>query len=70
MSNWPNLFIAGAPRCGTSSLDAYFQAVPGIYMCRIERAEFLLARRDCGRPSNGESDPRRAAIPRLVRCGG
>ena len=41
MSNWPNLFIAGAPRCGTSSLDAYFQAIPGIYMCRIKEPNFF-----------------------------
>ena len=33
--------IAGAPRCGTSSLDAYFQAVPGIYMCRIKEPNFF-----------------------------
>lgn len=41
MSNWPNLFIAGAPRSGTSSLDSYFQAVPGIYMCRIKEPNFF-----------------------------
>jgi hypothetical protein len=41
MSNWPNLFIAGAPRCGTSSLDAYFQAIPGIYMSRIKEPNFF-----------------------------
>jgi hypothetical protein len=41
MSNWPNLFIAGAPRSGTSSLDAYFQAIPGIYMSRIKEPNFF-----------------------------
>lgn len=41
MSNWPNLFIAGAPRCGTSSLDAYFRAIPGIYMSRIKEPNFF-----------------------------
>jgi hypothetical protein len=41
MSNWPNLFIAGAPRCGTSSLDAYFQAIPGIYMSRFKEPNFF-----------------------------
>ncbi len=41
MSNWPNLFIAGAPRSGTSSLDAYFQAIPGIFMSRIKEPNFF-----------------------------
>jgi hypothetical protein len=41
MPTWPNLFIAGAPRCGTSSLHAYLQAVPGIYMSRIKEPNFF-----------------------------
>ncbi len=41
MSSWPNLFIAGAPRCGTSSLHAYLQAIPGIYMSRIKEPNFF-----------------------------
>jgi hypothetical protein len=41
MSQWPNLFIAGAPRCGTSSLHAYLQSVPGIYMSRIKEPNFF-----------------------------
>ena len=30
----PTLFIAGAPRCGTSSLWAYLGAHPGIFMSK------------------------------------
>jgi Sulfotransferase domain len=41
MSSWPNLFIAGAPRCGTSSLHAYLQSVPGVYMSRIKEPNFF-----------------------------
>lgn len=41
MSSWPNLFIAGAPRCGTSSLHAYLDAVPGIFMSRIKEPNFF-----------------------------
>lgn len=41
MSNWPNLFIAGAPRCGTSSLHAHLQSIPGIYMSRIKEPNFF-----------------------------
>jgi len=38
---WPNLFIAGAPRCGTSSLYAWLQAIPGIYMSRIKEPNYF-----------------------------
>src|SRR5262245_21444242 len=38
---WPNFFIAGAPRCGTSSLHAYLQAIPGIFMSRIKEPNYF-----------------------------
>jgi hypothetical protein len=41
MSIWPNFFIAGAPRCGTSSLHSWLQAIPGIYMSRIKEPNFF-----------------------------
>jgi len=41
MQHWPNLFIAGAPKCGTSSLHAYLQQVPGIYMSRIKEPKYF-----------------------------
>jgi Sulfotransferase family len=41
MAIWPNLFIAGAPRCGTSSLHSYLQAIPGIYMSRIKEPHYF-----------------------------
>jgi hypothetical protein len=41
MPNWPNLFIAGAPRCGTSSLHAYLQGIPGIFMSRIKEPNYF-----------------------------
>lgn len=41
MANWPNFFIAGAPRSGTSSLHAYMQQVPGIFMSRIKEPNFF-----------------------------
>ena len=41
MSSWPNLFIAGAPRCGTSSLDAYLRDIPGIFMSRIKEPNYF-----------------------------
>lgn len=41
MERWPNLFIAGAPRCGTSSLHAYLQGIPGIYMSRVKEPNYF-----------------------------
>lgn len=41
MPTWPNLFIAGAPRCGTSSLHAWLQAIPGIFMSRIKEPNYF-----------------------------
>ena len=32
MEIWPNFFIVGAPKAGTTSLYAYLKNVPGIYM--------------------------------------
>jgi hypothetical protein len=41
MHHWPNLFIAGAPRCGTSSLHSYLQGIPGIFMSRIKEPNYF-----------------------------
>ncbi len=41
MPVWPNLFIAGAPRCGTSSLHAWLQTIPGIHMSRIKEPNYF-----------------------------
>jgi len=41
MQHWPNLFIAGAPRCGTSSLHSYLQGIPGIFMSRIKEPNYF-----------------------------
>ena len=41
MTRWPNLFIAGAPRCGTTSLHAWLPAIPGVFMSRIKEPNFF-----------------------------
>ncbi len=41
MSQWPNFFVAGAPRCGTSSLHAWLSHMPGVYMSRIKEPNFF-----------------------------
>lgn len=38
---WPNFFIAGAPKAGTSSLHAYLQGVPGVFMSRIKEPNYF-----------------------------
>lgn len=35
----PNLFVAGAPKCGTSSIHAYLGQHPDIFMCDSEHKE-------------------------------
>lgn len=41
MRVWPNLFIAGAPRCGTSSLHAWLNGIPGIRMSRVKEPNYF-----------------------------
>ncbi len=44
MSRWPNLFLVGAPRCGTTSLHVWLPAIPGIFMSRIKEPHFFSRR--------------------------
>jgi hypothetical protein len=41
MSQWPNFFVAGAPRCGTSTLHACLSTMPGVFMARIKEPNFF-----------------------------
>ena len=41
MNTWPNFFIAGAPKAGTSSLCVYLQAIPGIYMSKLKEPNYF-----------------------------
>jgi hypothetical protein len=41
VENWPNFFIVGAPKAGTTSLHAQLQSVPGIFMSRIKEPNFF-----------------------------
>lgn len=38
---WPNFFIVGAPRAGTTSLYEYLKRVPGVYMSPIKEPRFF-----------------------------
>ena len=41
MPQWPNFFIAGAPRCGTTSLHAWLPLLPGVFMSRIKEPNYF-----------------------------
>ncbi len=41
MEKWPNLFIVGAPKAGTSSLYAYLSNIPGIFMPKIKEPNYF-----------------------------
>jgi len=41
MERWPNFFIVGAPKSGTTSLFAYLKTVPDIFMPEIKEPNFF-----------------------------
>lgn len=44
MTHWPNFFVVGAPRCGTSTLHAWLPSMPGVYMSRIKEPNYFSRR--------------------------
>jgi hypothetical protein len=42
MSRWPDFFIAGAPKAGTTALHAALRNVPGIALSRAKEPKFFL----------------------------
>ena len=41
MERWPNFFIVGADKAGTSSLYAYLNEIPGIFMSRYKEPNYF-----------------------------
>ena len=42
MEKWPNLFIVGAPKAGTTSLHEYFEKkIPGIFMSDVKEPYYF-----------------------------
>jgi len=41
METWPNFFIVGAPKAGTSSLYEYLRKIPGIYMSPVKEPKYF-----------------------------
>jgi len=39
---WPNFFIAGSLKAGTTSLHAYLNNIPGIYMSPVKEPKYFL----------------------------
>jgi hypothetical protein len=40
---WPNFFIVGAPRAGTTSLYRYLKTAPGVYMSPVKEPHYFAA---------------------------
>lgn len=41
METWPNFFIVGAPKAGTTSLYKYLKNIPGIYMSPVKEPHYF-----------------------------
>lgn len=41
MDKWPNFFIVGAPRAGTTSLHSYLNDIPEIFMSQIKEPNYF-----------------------------
>jgi len=41
MEKWPNLFIVGAPKAGTTSLHEYLKNIPGIFMSEVKEPYYF-----------------------------
>lgn len=41
MDIWPNFFIVGAAKCGTTSLYEYLKQTPGVYMSPVKEPDFF-----------------------------
>lgn len=41
MERWPNLFIVGAPKAGTTSLHEYLKKIPGVFMSEVKEPYYF-----------------------------
>jgi len=41
MEKWPNFFIVGAPKAGTTSLYEYLKDIPGIFMSPVKEPKYF-----------------------------
>jgi len=59
MEVWPNFFIVGAPRAGTTSLYFYLKQVPEIYMSEVKEPNYFSV---CSVPKNHYMKPIRVGL--------
>jgi len=45
MEKWPNFFIVGAPKAGTTSLYEYLRKIPAVYMSVIKEPHFFSSKK-------------------------
>jgi len=41
LEKWPNLFIVGAPKAGTTSLHEYLKKIPGVFMSEVKEPYYF-----------------------------
>jgi len=41
LNKWPDFFIAGAPKAGTTSMYMYLQNIPGIFLSKIKEPHYF-----------------------------
>ena len=41
MERWPDFFVVGSPRCGTTSLNEYLRKTNGIFMSQIKEPNYF-----------------------------
>lgn len=41
MKMWPNFFVVGAPKAGTTSLHHYLQQIPGVYVSPVKEPHYF-----------------------------
>ena len=46
VNKWPNFFIIGAPKCGTSSMFAYLSELDELFLAPVKEPNFFLDHSD------------------------
>jgi hypothetical protein len=44
MKRWPEVFVVGAPKAGTTSIYTYLREIPGIHMSRVKEPHYFARR--------------------------
>ena len=52
MNKWPNFFIVGAPRAGTTSLYEYLKNTPDVYLSKIKEPYYFSSFKHLQKPKH------------------